>query len=147
MVRSGTCSIRRQQTRCHRQLSWVSTVSRGTNTPKISSEGTHKRPEPQEPIMYKALWTHYWQSQGPVATLVDPGPGPREGTPLKVGISFSCHCYGTCSNKGDLAGGISGKVSRRCTLPKTSSTHSVSPGYRSSPGPETGRKRSSPNHL
>lgn len=45
-ARSGTCSTRRQHTRCHRQLSWVSTVSWGTSTPRISPEGTQRLQEP-----------------------------------------------------------------------------------------------------
>lgn len=44
MARSGTHSIRRQQTRCQRQLPWVSTVSRGTSTPRISSEEKRRVP-------------------------------------------------------------------------------------------------------
>lgn len=41
MARSGTHSIRRQQTRCQRQLPWVRTVSWGTSTPSISSGEKH----------------------------------------------------------------------------------------------------------
>lgn len=68
MARSGTLSTRRQQTLCQRQLPSLSVVSRGTSTPRISSEGTH----------VEALSSGPCGTHGPLAASLAPGGRPRE---------------------------------------------------------------------
>lgn len=152
MAPSGTCSTRRQHTRCHRQLPWVSAVSWGTNLPRTSSEET-QRPEPQELHSARGPLAQRTQHQGLASqhneasepTSVDPGlargPHGRLGPapPAAKGLAVILNL--PQGPPGRLNGG--GRYWSR----KAGPTHCVSPGCTPSQGLETQRRQNSAGHL